>query len=148
MKGDRIKYRKGYKYQLAEDYTCFVGIFPEKSIAWKWGVLSNNGFATVLEDYAWDGASGPTFDTPDTMRGSLLHDFLYQMMRLGLLNVSLRPQADNLLHDICVEDGMIHARAELWEEAVSMFAGSAVKHDAEPEILTAPVQHDNEARVP
>jgi hypothetical protein len=138
MKGDKIKYRKGYKYQLAEDYTVEVGIFPPKSIVTRWCILSNNGFLTIMEGYAWDGASGPTFDTLSSMRGSLVHDALYQLIRLGKLDISCRPKADDRLHDICVEDGMNHARAELWEEMVGLFAGSAAKHDAEPPILEAP----------
>ena len=138
MKGDKIKYRKGYKYQLASDYTVEVGIFPPKSIATRWCLLSNNGFLTILGGYAWDGPSGPTWDTKSSMRGSLVHDALYQLIRLGLLDISWREKADDLLHDICVEDGMVHARAELWEEMVSIFAGSAAKYDSEPEILEAP----------
>jgi len=138
MKGDKIKYKKGYKYQLAADYTVEVGIFPPKSIACQWCMLSNNGFLTILEGYAWDGASGPTIDTKSSMRGSLVHDVLYQLIRLGKLDISWREKADDILHNICVEDGMNHARAELWEEMVSMFAGSAAKHDAEPPILEAP----------
>jgi hypothetical protein len=138
MKGDKIKYRKGYKYQLATSYTVEVGIFPAKSIVSNWCLLSVNGFLTIREDYAWDGASGPTLDSKSSMRGSLVHDALYQLMRLGFLDISWRPKIDDLLHNICVEDGMLHMRAELWEEAVSHFAASAAKHDAEPEILEAP----------
>ena len=138
MKGDKIRYRKGYKYQLAASYTVEVGIFPPKSIATRWCLLSHNGFLTILEGYAWNGASGPTIDTKSSMRGSLVHDALYQLMRLGLLDISWRSKIDDILHNICVEDGMIHARAEIWEEMVVLFAGSAAKHDAEPKILEAP----------
>jgi hypothetical protein len=28
----------------------------------------------ILEEYCWDGASGPAIDTQNFMRGSLLHD--------------------------------------------------------------------------
>lgn len=138
MKGDKIKYREGYKYQLAEDYTVEVGIFPSKSIVTGWCILSNNGFLTILEGYAWDGPSGPTLDTKDAMRGALVHDALYQLMRLGLLSQSNRQKADDLLHDICVEDGMMHWRAELWEEMVSHFAAGAARSGSEQDILEAP----------
>ena len=35
----------------------------------------------VEKDYAWDGPSGPTIDTSNSMRASLVHDVLYQAMR-------------------------------------------------------------------
>ncbi len=138
MKGDKIRYRKSYKYQLAADYTVEVGIFQPKSVATRWCLLSNNGFLTVLEGYAWNGASGPTIDTPSSMRGSLVHDALYQLIRVGKLAPSWRAKADDILHDICVEDGMLHFRAELWEEVVKAFAASSAEAGAEPQILEAP----------
>jgi hypothetical protein len=138
MKGDKIRYKCGYKYQLVEDYTVATGITIPKSIATDWMILSENGILTIKAGYAWDGASGPTFDTPSSMRGSLVHDALYQLMRLGLLPISYREKADDLLHDICVEDGMIHLRAELWEEAVSHFAAGSADPKSEREVLEAP----------
>jgi hypothetical protein len=59
-------------------------------------------------------------------------------MRLGLLDLSYRQVVDDLLHNICVEDGMLHIRAELWEEAVSHFAAGAASSGSEPKVLTAP----------
>ena len=137
MKGDKIKYRKGYKYQLAETYSVYVGIVLPLRIETDWLILED-GWLTIKAGYAWNGASGPTFDTKDSIRGSAVHDALYQLMRLGLLDISWRSKADDLLHDICVEDDMIHMRAELWEEAVSHFAASSAEAGAEPEILEAP----------
>jgi hypothetical protein len=138
MKGDHIKYRKGYKYQLAEDSTVQTGILPLKPIVTDWIILRPNGLLTIRKGYAWDGPSGPTIDTPSSMRGSLIHDALYQLMRLGLLDECYRVKADQLLRDICIEDGMIPLRAEIWEEMVSMFAAGCAARGSEPEILTAP----------
>ena len=137
MKGDKIRYREGYKYQLAETYRVYVGIYLPKAIVTEWLVLKD-GWLTITRGYAWDGPSGPTFDTPDSLRGSLVHDALYQLMRLGLLSREYRQAADDLLHNICVEDGMLHMRAELWEEAVSHFAEAASRAESEPPVLIAP----------
>ena len=137
MKGDHIKYREGYKYQLAETYMVYIGIVLPRPVDTEWLILEN-GWLTIKRGYAWDGPSGPTIDTPDSMRAALIHDALYQLMRLGLLDISYRPQVDDLLHEICVEDGMVHIRAELWEEAVSHFAAAAARSDNEPPVLIAP----------
>lgn len=137
MKGDRIYYKAGYKYQLARDYMVEIPIKGIHAVT-EWIQLERDGKLYIRKGYAWDGPSGPTFDTPDSMRGSLVHDALYQLMRLGLLDKSFRAKADDILHDICVEDGMIHMRAELWEEMVSLFAGPCIAREAEPEILEAP----------
>ena len=137
MKGDQIQYRDGYKYQLAKTYRIYVGIKcnPCKT---DYITLTADGWMIVKKGYAWDGASGPTLDTNDTMRGSLVHDALYQLMRLGLLPELCRSKADQLLYDICVEDGMCEFRANYWKEAVKDFAASAAKAGTERPILIAP----------
>ncbi len=137
MKGDKIYYKKGYKYQLYETYTVFINIVLPDPIITDY-VQLKDGYLIISKGYAWDGASGPTIDTKSSMRGALVHDALYQLMRLGLLPISYRPKADDLLHDICVEDGMWHFRAEGWEEAVSLFAAGAARYGTEQEILAAP----------
>lgn len=133
-----IRYRKGYKYVLEDDSTCMTGICPPKSIAWKWGLLSVNGAATILHAYAWDGASGGMLDVKSIMRGTLYHDWFYQMIRLGLLDISFKEKIDDLLHNMCVEDGMIHFVAEGVEEAVSHFGDSSVDPAAEHRVSEAP----------
>jgi hypothetical protein len=135
VKGDKIKYRKGYKYQLSETYSVYVGILINCETEW---ITLFNGWLTIRKGYAWDGASGPTFDTKNSMRGSLVHDALYQLLRLGLLSPTFRAKVDDLLHNLCVEDGMFHIRAELWEEAVSHFAASSAAAGHEPVELEAP----------
>ena len=78
--------------------------------------------------YAWDGPSGPTIDTKNFMRGSLVHDGLYQLMREGLLaHEEYRKSADDLLRDICVEDGMSKFRAWYVHRAVRISGGKSTK---------------------
>lgn len=133
-----IQYRKGYKYQLNADYQEYVGIkAPRGGINTQWLSLSETGWLTVRKGYAWDGPSGPTIDTKDSLRGSLVHDALYQLMRLGLLSQSYRDEADALLKKLCIEDGMNPARAELWYIGVRMFAEPYARYSVE-EVLTAP----------
>ena len=76
---------------------------------------------TMKARYAWDGASGPTFDSPSTMFASLVHDALCQLIRLGALPRALKGTADQLLHDLLIEDGMSRFRAWYWLCGVRWF---------------------------
>ena len=105
MKGDKILYRKGYKYSLWQTYRVQIGI-TGFTVRHRLFELNPDGWLTVFEDYPWDGASGPTFDTSSTIRGSLVHDVLYEMMRLGLLPQTCFYAANQELYKIILEDGM------------------------------------------
>lgn len=138
-----IRYKAGYKYQLADDYSHqlpadFGPFLPPYPIETPWLRLTSDGLLTILHGYAWDGPSGPTVDTPDSMRGSLLHDALYQMIRLGKLSEHARRSADLLLYRICLEDGMAPLRAKIWYDMVRAFAGPAAHPSAERPVLVAP----------
>lgn len=133
-----IKYRKGYKYQLAEDYLIQTIIRPEREYRTEYIVLAPTGLLIIKKGYAWDGASGPTIDTKSSMRGGLVHDALYQLMRMGLIDTSNRDYADELLRKICIEDGMWRIRANVWWTFVDRFAGFAIRPSSEPQILIAP----------
>ena len=54
-----VSYRKGYKYQLAEDFSQYVAIYPEKKIETQFIRLAMGGKLTILSGYAWDGAGPP-----------------------------------------------------------------------------------------
>ena len=113
-----------YKYQLAQPMTFSTGI-EGHSFKTTYFTMFPDGMFVVKEGYLWDGPSGPTVDTPDSMRGSLLHDSLYECVRRELLPLSIKDRADRLLHDICTEDGMDKHRADLWYDMVSKFAWSS-----------------------
>ena len=133
-----IKYKKGFKYQLAKMYKCEVGICPIVDIVTAYIMLSPRGVLRIREGYAWDGASGPTFDSKTSMRGSLIHDALYQLMREGELSHHCRKQADIELYKACREDGMSWVRAKIWYNGVRIGANFASLPKNKKETLTAP----------
>jgi hypothetical protein len=137
----QIYYRKlrGYKYELLMNYFINVGI-KGFDITTRYIDLSPSGLMRIKKDYAWDGASGPTIDTKSSMRGSLVHDAIYQLIRFGKLPLSCRKVADALLEKICLEDGMWRIRAFGWERAVRWFAGICCRPKSEKpeEICCAP----------
>ena len=89
-----MKYRGGYKYQLAEDEQFQTSFRPLVDIYTTRIWLTTEGLLTVLEGYSWDGVSGPVIDRKANMHGGLKHDALYELMRKGLLDYSLWRQAD------------------------------------------------------
>lgn len=119
---EKASYRKlrHYKYQLTDDYTHTLKI-KDHQIDHPMIELTPEGRLTVKQGYAWDGPSGPTIDTSTFMRGALVHDVLYQLIRLKHLDFSLREFADDLLKQICRQDGMSRFRAWYVHLAVKLF---------------------------
>ncbi len=137
MNGDKIQYRAGYKYSLWNTYQVRIGILGY-TVTHRLFTLTPDGWLTVFADYPWDGPSGPTIDTPSFMRGSLVHDVLYEMLRLGLLPHDPCFHLANLeLYKICLQDGMWHWRADYVLKAVEAF-GSASAALTPEKIIFAP----------
>jgi len=133
-----ITYRNlpNWKYQLLEEWryqTNLTGYFVEADLF----QLEDDGELIVDRGYCWDGPSGPTFDTKSFMRGSVVHDVLYQAIRLGLLPLELRKQVDKELIKLCKEDGMTWLRRKYVYRSLRMFAGKAIK-PKKPSRKTAP----------
>ena len=101
----QIKYKAdSYKYQLQEDYQIQVSIIPPYNISTRFFALNEKGIMTIKAGYAWDGATGIP-DRKSVMRGALVHDVLYQMIREGYLDKTYREVADATLYRLCLLDG-------------------------------------------
>ena len=124
-----IKYRKGYKYQLTENYDVELGIAIVNDVIHPLFTITTTGRISVKCFYAWNGPSWPAIDTKNFMRGSLIHDMLYQSICEGLLPKSFRESADKILKSICIEDGMSRIRATWVYYGVRIGGGPAIRHD-------------------
>lgn len=109
-----IKYKKGYKYRLEESYEGQTPIKPKTDIKTEYSSLDTDGVLRLNSWYAWDGASGPTFDTNTCMHASARHDALCEMIRLGLLDRKYIPLVHEDLRDTLKRDGMTGIRVKLW----------------------------------
>ncbi len=116
-----------YKYRLEQPYSLGIKLFPDADISTTYIDISEFGELTIKRGYSWDGPSGPTIDTPDFMRGALVHDALYQLMRERKIGQGWRAYADTLLRELCLEDGMAKARADYVYAAVRVFGKFAAK---------------------
>lgn len=128
----KINYRdiSNYKYALLHNYE--VQLDSLKSVVTEivgndFVKLAPRGLLIIAEGYYWDGPSGPTIDTEDFMRGSLVHDALYQLMREGFIDRGYRKHADKILYNICREDGMPWWRAQYVYRGVRWFGGMSTK---------------------
>lgn len=125
----RITYRKlpHYKYQLLEPYEHQTDL-RDVTVATPgdWVRLEASGIIAFKSGYAWDGPSGPTIDTQNFMRGSLVHDGLYQLIReCDTFGMEHREYADELIRDICRKDGMSWIRSTIVYYALRWFGERA-----------------------
>lgn len=134
----KIKYKSGFKYRLHETYVYKLKNNPNVIIHTQKVSINKQGFLTIQEGFCWDGASGPAWDTKSSMRGGLVHDALYQLLRMGLLRENYRKPADRELRDICIEDGMWKWRARGWYRFVRSLAGGYADPKNLKKIRTAP----------
>ncbi len=133
----KIYFKGGYKYQLAKDYRVQTGVKPQSPIFTTYVNLYVDGLLEIKAGYAWDGPSGPTIDTQNFMRGSLVHDALYGLMAEGHLDPDIwRSVADCDLVNICREDGMSAIRAKWVYLGVRIGGGPAARNPRK--ILEAP----------
>jgi hypothetical protein len=139
-----IRYRSGYKYQLVEEYRVTVNVLPESDLLTDYIDLRKGGHLTIKKGYAWDGPSGPTIDSNNFMRGSLVHDALYQLIRHQFLQTHWKDTADRELRRMCREDGMSAIRAWWVYRGVKWFGKPAVMPEAKKPVLRAPEQGENE----
>lgn len=130
-----MKYQiiKGWKYRLVEDVLVETSVSPGKLLREPNGfiTLSSTGTILVKAGYSWDGASGPAIDTKDFMVASLIHDALYQLIRIKLLDKEFRKAADQTLYSLCILSGMSWWRAQYVYLAVRLFGSGNSSHEFE-----------------
>ena len=123
----KIEYKKikdkKYKYELLVNCHVETTFRRPEIIVTPYIELGIDGIMLIKRGYQWDGPSGPTIDTENFMRGSLVHDALYQLIREGRLRKDDRKRADKLLRRICRQDGMSYFRAWYVYRSVRMFGG-------------------------
>lgn len=145
---NRIAYRAGYAYQLARPYEIGLGPpFVGYDIATEFLRLGPEGRLWFAGCYAWNGPSGPAIDTRTIMRASLVHDAIYQMIRLGLLPATLRGPADRIYDRLCREDletahwalkPLLKMRASVHFASLRVFGWGSTDPEAERPVLRAP----------
>jgi hypothetical protein len=135
-----LKYVGGYKYQSRNDMHIKTIITPPIDIVTDLIILRSNGWLTIKKYFAWDGCSGPTIDDVTNMRAGQVHDALYALMRMELLDLKWRAYADQLLYCRMISDGASTLRAKLYRFAVNRFAKYAAMPNGSKDIKIAPIR--------
>lgn len=128
-----------YKYRLGSTYLHQLRHFERGTYLSRtvladhegevWAALYGDGLLRIVRGYCWDGASGPAIDTDDFMRGSAVHDTLYQMIAAGKLpRKPWKRHADRELRRVIREDGMGVIRASWVYAAVRLFGDAEDKY--------------------
>lgn len=133
---ETISYTLAGKYRLHQEYVTILDFAPSKDIVTEFITFKTTGELRIAAGYCWDGASGG-FQTKSTMRGSLIHDALYELIALGYLHVSFRDDADAEYKKALQEDGAFKIRAGWQWLAVRVFGGAYTNKPVRP-VLTAP----------
>lgn len=126
MKGDRIAYIEGIKYQLGITYRVQTGVKPPFEIKTEYIDLDMDGLLTIRHGYCWDGPSGPMPDVKQMMRSSLIHDAFADLMRQGWLDFDRFFHAINHeLEKVSEEDGISDRGGDLIFLAVDKLSDGA-----------------------
>lgn len=132
------KYRKGYKYQLAEDLVFQTDCRPDTAIVTPRIELNMYGVLTVREGYASDGVSGPVKDRKTNLRGGFVHDALYQLMRMGELPHEQWREADKEFAKALKQDGAWGWVIKLDMMGLKIAGGSAAHPKKRKRVYSAP----------
>lgn len=142
---EQIYYRElhRYKYQLAEASSTIlpsaIADLIDGCVYTEFISIDRYGCLHINPGYSWDGLSGPTWDTKKSKRASLIHDALYQLMRMGQISLDCKGPIDVLFYDMCIKDKIWKIRAWIFYQGVKHAAGFAIKPKGEEwPILTAP----------
>lgn len=122
-----MRYTSGFKYQLAEDFYIQTDIRPEVPARFLFVELNTEGMLLIRKGWAWDGASGPTWDSQSSRVAAMVHDALYGLIKRELLAKHHKDAADKLFYDLLIEGGMWKWRAKLWYDGVKEFGCDAIR---------------------
>ncbi len=124
-----------YKYETTRPYTIRTAVRPTDAATDYYASVDPTGCLRIMERYQWDGPSGPTIDTENSMRAGLVHDALYQLMRSGALESSRknRVAADKTFRSLLKKDGMGIVRRNLWYAVVRLTSSYFTRAGSRPE---------------
>jgi len=123
-------YKKiNHKYKLTSPIQLQSTVYPLREIQTPFINLKPNGKLFIDVNYAWDGASGPTIDTDNTIVPSAGHDALFQLMRQNLIDRDVWFLTAN--KDICrwmKDRKMSSLRANAWKTGLDIFGFKHTLH--------------------
>lgn len=120
-----MKYSKvQYKYYLEETVSVQTSVRPAQSaIVPGYIFLGVDGKMIIYRRYAWDGITNGVNFKSNRVPG-LVHDATYQLIREGLIDLSLKAQSDKDLRDMMIAEGSWKFVANFFYFCVSKFGNA------------------------
>lgn len=131
-----MNYRKGFKYQLEEEYVAYTGIIGYE-VETTWIRLEEDGKLILRYGYAWNG-SNFVWDTKSSQQASAEHDAFYKLLRLLLIPMKVRKDVDKRYGRKCKMDGMWEWRAKLRARTLKKVGSSGALQSRRQKIYYAP----------
>ncbi len=133
-----LYYYDGLKYQVARDYVCKTPV-TGYHIDGEFFRLETDGTLRIFKGFAWDGASGLTFDTKSSMAPSLVHDVFCILLRARLIDFDLwQDKINEFFDEMCEQKGMWKLRARIWYRMVELADAGDPAQGPDRPIITAP----------
>ena len=133
-----IKYIKDMKYCLSSGYTLQTPV-TGYNIEDPWFILNDAGYLYIKPGFCWDGPSGPTLDTKDSLKASMVHDVFCILMRDGRIDYNKwQDTVNGFFMQMCIEDGMPAWRAKLWYMGVEFGDAGNPKQGPDRKVYEAP----------
>ena len=146
-----IEYKSGFRHQLHKDVSTQTAIYPDIAIITDLIELYPDGCLVCKKNYAWDGPSGPCRVIADRLPGwaqrmylkkilpgSLVHDALFELMRMKLLPGKWFHQANKEFRRVNIECKMLRPRVWWTFKTVDKLGSFAANPKNRRPILTAP----------
>lgn len=120
-----MKYSKvQYKYYLEETIEVQTSLRTAQSaIVPGYIFLGVDGKMIIYSRYAWDGITNGVNFKSNRIPG-LVHDATYQLIREGLIDLSLKAQSDKDLRDMMIAEGSWEFVANFFYFCVSKFGNA------------------------
>lgn len=127
MISNQLLYSSGYKFQLNSGVVVQTTLRPaQPCVIQGYVFLDTDGLLYIYRGYAWDGCTSAP-DTDSNLLAGLVHDALYQLMQVGILDKSFKADADEMLRNIMISQGSFKFVAAIFRAAVYIFGGLHMK---------------------
>ena len=132
---DKSEYKTGYEHKTNCAWYFDTEVYPPETIETDLIRLTTKGSVRLRKHFSWNGANCcPEFKT--SIRGSALHDALFQLLGSGLLDMKWLPQANKEMLKTCKKSGMWAITRVLIRTGLRI--GSRVAIKIKEKILIAP----------
>lgn len=129
----KIKYKHGFKFYLAEDFSLRIDDLPDANVLGMYKIQMSHQTLTICKGYMWDKG----FKDKCFIRAQLVQEAMYQLIRLGYLPYEWRKKSNEIYYSLMVEDGVPKPFAWMLKKWADLF-GNVASNGKARKVLFAP----------